>query len=183
VTKSLSNQVSILNDPFEAFVWMSFVHLDNKSFLALVEAEDVKSNATIWLKMKTKMDLEYCETDQLARLYAGQSKTGRPEEQVWGQSAIMFANRLADHEKPKVCEIIFLHLSFEFPISFSFSFLLSVSCSFSFFSLNSLFVSFCLSLSPSPSLSLSRVLSLSFPFFFFFFSSFSYSLLNAPVLC
>jgi hypothetical protein len=183
VTELLGDKVSILNDSFEAFVWTMCIQLDTKYFLAVVEAEDDGSEATTWLKVKTKMDLENCDTERLAKLYAGPKKAGRSEGQVWGQSAVTFANGLADHEKPKVCEIIFLHLSFEFSISFSFSFLLSVSCSFSFFSLNSLFVSFCLSLSPSPSLSLSRVLSLSFPFFFFFFSSFSYSLLNAPVLC
>ena len=59
-----------MNDLFEAFVWMSFVHLDSKYFLALVEAEDDGSVVTTWLKMKAKMDLEYCETNRLARLYA-----------------------------------------------------------------------------------------------------------------
>ena len=138
---------------------MSFVHLDSKYFLALVEAEDDGSVVTTWLKMKAKMDLEHCETNRLARLYAGNMKAGRPEEQIWGRSDVTFANWLADHEKPKVCEIVFLFLSVEFSVSFSLSSILSVSCSFSFSPLNYLSVSFCLSLSPSLSLSLSPVLS------------------------
>ena len=126
---------------------------------------------------QAKMDLEYCETNRLARLYAGNMKAGRPEEQIWGRSAVTFANWLADHEKPKVCEIVFLFLSVEFSVSFSLSSILSVSCSFSFSALNYFSFPFCLSLSPSLSLSLSPVLSLEFSFFFFFL--FSFSFLNA----
>jgi len=50
--------VSIVNDPFEAFLWTSFVHLDNIYFLAVEEAEDDGSEATTWLKVKAKMYLE-----------------------------------------------------------------------------------------------------------------------------
>ena len=55
-----------------------------------MEAEDDGSEATTWLKVKAKMDLEYCDTQRLANLYAGSKKAGRPEEQVWGPSAVTF---------------------------------------------------------------------------------------------
>jgi len=146
------------------------VQLDKKYFLAVNEAEDDGSEATTWLKVKATMDLEYCDTDRLASLYAGSKKAGRPEEQVWGRSVVTLANWPADHEKPKVCEIVFLHLSVEFSVSFSLSFILSVSCSFSCFPLNSLLFCFCLSLYPALAFSLSLPFSLlssfSFPFSF-----------------
>jgi len=166
VTKLLADKVSILNDPFEAFLWTMCVQLDTKYFLAVVEAEDDGSKATTWLKVKTKMDLENCDTERLAKLYAGSKKAGRPAGQEWGQSAVTFGNGLADHEKPNVCEIIFLHLSVELFISFALSFILSVSCSCSCFLLDSLVFCLCLYLYPSLFLSLSPVLCLKFPFFF-----------------
>jgi len=146
VTELLADKVSILNDPFEAFIWTICVQLDTKSFLAVVEAEDDGSEA-----------------------------------KQWGRSAVTFANWLADHEKLKVCKIVFLHLSVGLFVSFSLSFVLSVSCSFSCFPLNSLLFGFCLYLYPSLSLSLSPVLSLKFPLFLFFL--FSCSLLDALALC
>ena len=159
MTELLGDKVSILNDSFEAFVWKMCIQLDTKYFLAVVEAEDDGSEATTWLKVKTKMNLENCDTERLAKLYAGPKKAGRSEGQVWGQSAVTFANGLADHEKPKMCEIIFLHLSVELSVSFDLSFILSVSCSCSCFLLNSLVFRFCLYLYPSLSLSLFPVLS------------------------
>jgi len=168
VTELLADKVSILNDPFEAFIWTICVQLDTKYFLAVVEAEDDGSEATTWLKVKAKMDLEYCDTQRLANLCAGSKKAGRPEEQVWGPSAVTFANWLANHEKPKVCDIIFLHLPVELSVSSYLSFILSVCCSFSCFPLNSLVFHFCLYLYLSFSLSLFLpfLSSLSFSFSF-----------------
>ena len=107
VTEMLADKVSILKDPFEAFVWTMCAHLDTKYFLAVVEAEDEGSEMTTWLKVKAKMDLENCDTERLAKIFVGAKNAGRPEGQVWGPAAVTFANWLADHEKPKVCEIIF----------------------------------------------------------------------------
>jgi len=99
VTQLFSFEESLLNDPFEAFVFVSFVHLDSRYFLAHMEAEDNVSNAMrkvhnphTWLSMKAKMDLEYCETDHLAKLYAGKRGAGQPEGQEWYPSTVTFAN-------------------------------------------------------------------------------------------
>jgi len=74
VTELLAVKVSILNDHFEVFLWTSFVHLDNKYFLAVVKAEDDRSEATTRLKVKATIDLTYCDTERLAHLYAEQRK-------------------------------------------------------------------------------------------------------------
>ena len=105
VTCLLSNKKSLLNDPFEAFVWVSFVRWDSQYFLALMEAEECGSDAATWVKIKAKMDLDHSETDRVAKLYAGSVKGGRLEEQMRDQSAVTFANWLADHEQAKVCDI------------------------------------------------------------------------------
>ena len=81
---------------------MSFVRWDSQYFLALMKAEECGSDAATWVKIKAKMDLDYSETDRVAKLYAGSVKGGRPEEQMRDQSAVTFANWLADHEQAKV---------------------------------------------------------------------------------
>jgi len=50
VSEMLADKVSILNDPFEAFVLTMCVQLDTKYFLAVVEAEDEGSEVTTWLR-------------------------------------------------------------------------------------------------------------------------------------
>ena len=104
VTCLLSNKKSLLNDPFEAFVWVSFVRWDSH-FLALMEAEECGSDADTWVKIKAKMDLDYSETDRVAKVYTSSAKGGRPRAQMWDQSAVTFSNWLADHEQAKVCDI------------------------------------------------------------------------------
>jgi hypothetical protein len=105
VTNLLNNKQSLLNDPFEAFVWVSFVRWDSQYFLALMEAEECGSDAATWVKIKAKMDLDYSETDRVAKVYTSSAKGGRPRAQMWDQSAVTFANWLADHEQAKVCDI------------------------------------------------------------------------------